>query len=463
MKLTNFYTFISVFATAYSFILPVNSRNTSNLCDALRVSILRVNFQGALTANFISVENSTSFITKDFIQEFLMEASEKNFTYRHENPHGLKNLSNHRKSLSIFVVENFQEFRKIYKNISREVFKFYRFFFIVLVNGEIPEIQKIFESLWTIQIFNVNLMFEDQNGEVLVKTFAPFTPESCNDTSPVQSNSFKNGKFIKNSIFLKKLRNLHNCPIRVAVANNSEPYVIERLTPNGTRLMSGREISLITTLAETLNFKIVYSYIGDEGYFYPNKTSIGVLKSIADNKTDLALSNLWLKMNRMKSFGASFSYSSDQIVFVIPLGKKFTALQTLIYPFKRTFWGLILLFYFIGVLVIFFVKRKSKTVQNFIFGSGVRNPFMNMFTAFLGGNQKKLPKRNFARYLLMMFLIYSLVIRTLYQGSFFKLLTSNKRNKEVQTINEMIEKDFKFYVYEGNEDIYHAFKEVEER
>lgn len=463
MKFTIICIFITLFASSYSFISPLSRKDTSNLCDALCITIPKVSIHGAFPANIISSEKSSSFISKDFIGEFIVEASKQIFPFRHETPDGLRKAAHYKKTLSIFVIENFREFRKIYKKISREIFKFHGFFLVVLVNGEIPEIQKIFKFLWKIQIYNVNLMFENENGEVIVKTFQPFTPESCNETSPIQINSFKNGKFVNNPAFVKKMRNLHNCPIRVAVTNNSEPYIIERFTPNGTRLLSGRDISVATTLAEILNFKVVYSYIGDEGYFYPNKTSMGVLKSIVDNKTDLAISNLWLKKNRLNSFGYSNSYASDQLVFVIPPGKKFTALQTLIYPFKNIFWGFILLFSLIGALVIFFVKRKSKNVQDFIFGTGVKNPFMNMFTAFLGGNQKKLPRRNFARYLLMMFLIYSLVIRTLYQGSFFKLLTSNKRNKEVQSINEMIEKDFKFYVYEGNEDIYQALKEVEKR
>lgn len=75
-----------------------------------------------------------------------------------------------------------------------------------------------------------------------------------------------------------------------------------------------------------------------------------------------------------------------------------------------------------------------------------------MFTAFIGGTQRPLPKRNFARFLLMMFLIFSLVIRTVYQGAFYQLLKSNKRHKGVQSMDEIVKSDFQFFIIAGASD-----------
>jgi hypothetical protein len=52
----------------------------------------------------------------------------------------------------------------------------------------------------------------------------------------------------------------------------------------------------------------------------------------------------------------------------------------------------------------------------------------------------------------------TLVIRTLYQGAFFKLLQEQKRHAGVETVDEMIGKNFSFYVSIGNAD---AFVEME--
>lgn len=91
------------------------------------------------------------------------------------------------------------------------------------------------------------------------------------------------------------------------------------------------------------------------------------------------------------------------------------------------------------------IKTRSQFVQDFIFGAGVKSPIFNMFVGLFGDSQFILPKTNFARYVLMMFLMYSLVIRTAYQGSYFDILQSNQAHGEVKPIDEMIKKDFTFY------------------
>jgi len=88
---------------------------------------------------------------------------------------------------------------------------------------------------------------------------------------------------------------------------------------------------------------------------------------------------------------------------------------------------------------------------------------LNMLIGAVGGSQPVLPKRNFARFILMMFLLYALVIRTLYQGSYFKLLKSNRPKRKVQSIDEMVEKDFKFYVSNEVAELFQATAAVEER
>lgn len=169
-----------------------------------------------------------------------------------------------------------------------------------------------------------------------------------------------------------------------------------------------------------------------------------------DERADLSISNWWMQEDRLKFFEASVSYISDQIFFVVPPGRNLTTFEKLILPFTFHLWLLILGCFLFGFLVIFIIQRRSKATRNFVFGTGVTNPYFNMFIGFIGGSQSALPKRNFARFLLAVFLMYSLIIRTIYQGSFYKTMRSHKRIKEVQSIDEMIEKDFRFYTYKGD-------------
>ena len=71
-----------------------------------------------------------------------------------------------------------------------------------------------------------------------------------------------------------------------------------------------------------------------------------------------------------------------------------------------------------------------------------------MVEVFLGGTLKEqtLPTKNFARTLLMIFILYSLIIRTVYQGSLVRNLQSENRKPSVTNIDEMIEKGYTLYL-----------------
>lgn len=404
----------------------------------------------APTISILGVISAPSQLIDSFVEEFLLISfGNSKTTLRLESSVKLTPESHLRRCTIIFS-ENFSGFLEIYKKISSKSFKFDAFYLIVLIAGEIEEIEAIFQLMWTLQMYNVNVMFEDSKSNILVKTFIPFNNRSCSDTSPVLINQYRNGKFVDDVqlFFPKKFRSLHNCSIRVAVSKYSEPYIIAQTFKNGTIALSGRDIELVTTLAETLNFHINYTYIGVEGYFFENGSCDGPLREIKEGRADLALADFWLKANRLKYFEASSSYNSEQIVFVVSSARELNSLEKLIFPFKLSAWLLLLSSVLVGLLVIFKIKRRPKNTQNFVFGTANQHPYLTMFIAFIGGSLKTLPQTNFARFLLMMFLILALVIRTLYQGSFYELMKSNRRYKEVQTIEDMIDEDFSFYIFE---------------
>ncbi|KAG5681330.1 hypothetical protein PVAND_010777 [Polypedilum vanderplanki] len=83
-----------------------------------------------------------------------------------------------------------------------------------------------------------------------------------------------------------------------------------------------------------------------------------------------------------------------------------------------------------------------------------------MIIAIFGSQQPILPKRNFARFILMMFLIFCLVQRNVYQGALYIFLQSDGRHKPMQTINEMIENDFVFYMHSRFIELVQDHKEI---
>lgn len=84
-----------------------------------------------------------------------------------------------------------------------------------------------------------------------------------------------------------------------------------------------------------------------------------------------------------------------------------------------------------------------------MFGRKIKHPLLNMLFVMLGGSLKKLPARNFSRFLLATFSLFSLVIRSVYLGSLFIFLQSEAELKEVDSLDEMYNKGFHFLMYES--------------
>ena len=443
------------------------TKNNSNLIVSVDVIISKIFVRITHTTNVITSSVSRSFAVTDFKNELLL----KNFLsqellFRHDTSSNVTMVRERCKKGSVFIIETFDDFIEIYVTINPNMYQFSGFYVVVLVATEISEVEEIFKLLWTIQIFRVIVMFEDDLGRVFVKTFFPFNPKSCQDTSPVLINTFQDGRFLKGlgNIFpFSKMRNLHKCPVRVATANDTEPYIFAKALPNNTYELSGPAINLITTLSQRLNFVINYTNIGYEGFIFENGTAEGPLKALLDGEADLSISNWWLKKDRLKFFDTTGSYGSDAIHFVIPPGRAFSAFEKLIFPFSLLVWIFATTTTVIGSFVIFCVFHSSEKIQNFVFGTGVRHPYMNMYIGFVGENQRVLPRRNFARFLLMVFLLYSLVMRSVYQGSYYQFLQSNLVHKRVETIEEMVHNDFTFYFHAGAVDIFSRSKSIRNR
>lgn len=444
------------------------SKKNSNLGDAVsQISNEIFDFKTKTTSlvSAVSSKHPESFTIKDFKDQLLAKFGNSNTVFRHDTSWKVTTLSGQRKRFTIFPITSFEEFLLIYEKLSSVYFRYNGYFVFVLVNGEIPEIQNIFNLLWKLQIYNVNIIFENEHNEVIIKSYFPFNARGCNEITPVLVDKFKDGNFLNgvHKLYPEKMTNMFNCPIRVSISSSSKPLVFVERLANGSNRFSGRDIKLINTLAESLRFRINYTFFGNEGYVLDNGTAKGPLKTLLDGDADLSISDWWLKNNRKKFFDATNVYVNDQIVFIVPPAREFTPFEKLFYPFKLQFWILIVIWFLAGSLVIFIVKHCSTKIQRFVFGSGVNFPYFNMFMGFFGGSQHILPKRNFARFLLMMFLMYSLVVRTLYQGSFYQLLQSGRHHRGIQSVNEIIERGFKIYMLPWIMDIFQdteAFKNL---
>lgn len=437
--------------------LNISSENSTQLAESISIVIDFFVAQGISTVNVFSVDNKNDFTVADLKEKLLTDRLKSfNVLFRQETVEKIRAIENRRKACNIFLIKNVNEFHEIDEQINSKRFKISGLYLVAVTSRSFLRADEIFLLVWKKQIYNVIVMSEEDSGEISVQTFFPFTENSCHDTQPRLINQFRNGSFLRKDqkLFPEKIKNLFKCPINVSTSNESASYIIVKQLANGSYELSGRDINLIKSLAQSLNFRINYSFVGNIGYFLSNGTSVGPLKALLDKKSDFSINSWFLKEHRLNYFDSTSSYVSEPLVFIIPPGRELTPFEKLIFPFKFEIWMLILTCFVVGILVIFITTFGYKSNRSFVFGAGVRHPCFNMFNAFIGGAQNVLPKRNFARVLLMIFVFYSLIIRTLYQASFYQILQSNKLLKEVNSIDEMMKRDFRFYVPLGYADVF---------
>ncbi|KAG5674082.1 hypothetical protein PVAND_004069 [Polypedilum vanderplanki] len=369
---------------------------------------------------------------------------------------------------NVIMISSCSSFMRIYESLADNVLTQHSSPLLIILYDyyQFKFLNEIFSTLWRANIYKVNaLLLNDDNTGVLVMSFFPFSGLQCNNTRPVLINQFINKSFIRpiQLFFPKKMRNLHQCPIRISTSNNSEPYIFAKKLSDENYELQGREIKLLHGLSEALNFSIMFTYIGREGVLLENGTAEGAYKTLLDGQSDIAIADMWLKANRLKFIDATDSYITSTIIFVIPPGAELTSFQKYFQPLDAYTWMFLLIIIALAFITIKTVKGLSIEIQEFLFGKNVQDPYLNVLVAVVGLSQPVLPRKNFARFMLMMFLLFCLVMRSLYQGSLYRFLQTNMRNKEVQSIDEMIERDYKFYLVPSILDLFEGQPRIYER
>jgi hypothetical protein len=419
------------------------------------------------TLNIILPQNSSnSLLLKDVTASIITQIMSHNSFIAFRCEKITKTVrSNRPKRGAICLFEKFEDFQNLLKFIENGIFWVHGRYVLVLLEGELPEIDDFFKLSWEHQVYNIIIIFKLNNGTIQVRTYFPFHENSCHDTNSIVINEFKRGNFTKNpdNIFSSKIGNLFGCKLRIATSNNSVPFIFAHKLENETYHLSGRDIKMLNVLSQALNFKIDYVFIGDEGYLLENGTASGPFQLLLDKKADLIAADYWLKVNRLQYIDYTTSYINQYVAFVIPPGAEYTAFEKFFRPLDIYTWICFFVTVIIGFFLIFVLNKNAKRYSEFVFGVGVEEPYLNILIAIVGGSQTTLPFGNFARFILMMFLIFCLVIRTVYTGGLFDSLQQEAFHKEAQSIDEMIQKDYKFYAISTILDLIEGQSRIYER
>jgi ABC-type amino acid transport substrate-binding protein len=435
------------------------NQNFIKAIEALVHRALKYYYQTCYIISAVSDEKDEYFIN---FKTVLLTALNKNYGVRLETMDFNNSIIHKVRQNSIFLLDDIDNFHIVEKTIIPERYRMNGNFLFVLVDGYFDELQEIYDTLWKKNIYSSFVVYEYGN-DIILNTFLPFeNSSSCGSTKPRIVSKFVNGKFDIKVLLTRKLQNLNECPVRM-VAYLDPEYINMRKFKNSSYELYGRGITFINAISDALNFTKEITISKGEmpwGVVYDNGTCTGNFEALKQNRYDMALGEFYMKAVRSKYFDNSITLFTTPMVFIIPKGRPYKAIEKMLQPFDHAVWIILLITITTAITVIYVINTRFRNLKSFIYGRGVKSPVMNILVGLFGLQQTVLPGRNFARFLLMKFLILCLVLRGIYQGSLFQFLQSDKRHKEVQTIEEMIKKDFTFYMYESGADILQNHTEI---
>ena len=390
---------------------------------------------------------------RDWIQtfNFILSRSNSSFLFEIEKFNKKLMTKKPKNTLLLLSIEHIANFEDYFRHKTNESEFCFEKVLITLKNKTTVEIARIFKISWKKFVHNINVLLVDESSQkAQLFTFLPFQ-SSCDDFLPVKINEFdgKSLKWSANVFFPEKFKNLRKCVIRAGTYDNVPGTIIIKKS-DGTQKLSGYEVEIIEFFGSVLKFTPQFKIFPlSTGSFLPNKTATGLMRRAFENEVDLIFSILSLQQTRKNHLSETKSLHTDKIVLVIPQAELVNPIQKLFLTFELFTWLGLFIVIIIACIVISILKLFPRKYHSFIVGENTKTEFLNIWIILLGGTQEKLPMRNFSRYLLMMFVMFCLVMRTLYLGSLYNLLKNDISEKKLKTIDELINSNYDFYVYDS--------------
>lgn len=313
------------------------------------------------------------------------------------------------------------------------------FYLIIVQQANSNEIQQLLNNLWFKQkALNVYTMAINDNKSVQLLTFNPF----IGDTLIMNINQFLNNSW-KNNFFLReKLRNFHRYSVKIATSEFA-PAVYRH---DGK--LKGIDIEILNAIGTSINATIEIDFKLNNFGFVNESISTGAIGKAVRGEVDLIMGFYVLSKARVEFLDYSQPYIQLPTVIVHPRAAPLTPLQKLFQPFQLLPWILFGCISIIGCAILSLL-RYFFDIQNS--NPEIVRSFMSVIEILVGSSQTLLPKQNFSRIILMTFVMFSLILRTLYQGSLYTFLQSDGRSKEFETIDELIDNGYTIYMFSAFE------------
>lgn len=314
---------------------------------------------------------------------------------------------------SILLFDSVQEFKK--RNITWLSNSRMRHKHVVHIpNVTINDLEIIQDGF---SIDNVAFLMNVTRSSIELVSSFMFTKNKCRSNHFVTINRFRKStmKWTNSNFYPNKYKNFHACDLSVGT------HTIKK---SGVTIVFENHFNLNARLKVMRSPKEVQQCVGCD------------------------FTQEFVQFDGDVKYITSVALTFEKLTFTVPPGELHSPLEKMFLMFDEELWIAIFATLFIGVVIIQVINFASKKMQNFVFGMNIKTPTLNLVSIFLTGGQYRVPGRNFARFILMLFIVWCLIIRTCYQSTLFKLLQTDSRKPPIKTIDELDEKGFVLYGFE---------------
>ena len=278
----------------------------------------------------------------------------------------------------------------------------------------------------------LNFLVDENETSIDLVTSQTFTKEKCGEVQMTAINRFERRtiKWKSDAFYLKKFRNFHGCTLL------------------GLAFYPGRFfiVNAMYQFSSMMNFQFKYYFTDDENYW---------IEALNKQWYTFYLWDYYLQYDD-KTVCMTVPLTIQRASFLVPPGEPLTDFEKLMSPFDFDTWSYI--FITLGSLfgLILITSFVSKRLKDLIFGENIGSPSMNVLEVFFCGGQNRVPKRFYARFILLLILIWAMIIRTCFQSLSYRQLQLDLRHTAIKTFEELEKANYRQfqhpgYVIEGNE------------
>ncbi|XP_058063400.1 uncharacterized protein LOC131213386 [Anopheles bellator] len=376
------------------------------------------------------------------------------------------------RNLVLIVLDSLAQFtdeyvpRLVTKNVE------FRGYFLLLLPAPAhtePDIRRTMQELWNLRIHNV-LIGLSAGSRIDLYTYRPYGADGCCECiRPRVVDRCVNGRLQQQwqqqqqgprkgstqPLYVRFGRNFYGCPLRISSFvrvpfmqfTDHSPSVV-----GGRPQLSGIEGNLLELLAVKLNFTPIIVQPPDGqvwGRIYANGTADGAMKLLLDGTAHLTLGGYLPYPELLSRTTQSRSYYFSDIVLAVREGlAPQTGFGRLLQPFRWPIWLLV------GTELLLaavwcgwgLLQRRH---------AGVRLA-LDVWRALIGDSLPVLPRRSLTRFLLVLWILHSTLLRECYKGSLVGYLTAATPLDDISSIRVMLAGGYRFAMTEW---LYHRIFE----